>query len=1100
MTTEFDVNNPVGNDILVYDEISKKFVNTRIVDVLPPPSGIQDGANIGTGSNIFNDIVGGVMRFRSLVGTDGISTSYVGSDIHIKFNGNATTVAGQGIDNLVLVSNQLGDIDPVQGRANLGVYSAQQSDDLFMEANGSNIPDLDNTYDLGSNGRRYADIYAVTFHGTATESIIAQKLERNGASDGQILVWRTASNAWMPEDSTGNRISALDDVVLDNLENGSILVYNGVLNRWESVPSASIGGGGTGGSTIIEDVGTGTSLIANQLGSTVQLRSIKAANNTVNVTTNFNGEEILISANVPQSTDELVEGSNNLYFTNQRAKDAIGDLSIQDLDRVNGSPINGQAPVWNGTEWVFQTVTVDISTTDDLPEGSTNLYFTNQRVDNAIANYIIHPSKGISLSQLKDVNATPTDGLSLVFDGTTSTWVAKQPSITKITGFNTTGIQEGNVMVWNTSSGGFVPSTMSTSLIELSETVDSLHFNQASFDSMFSQKTTDDLPATSTNQYLTLANLQGMVPNVSVGSLGGMEIGTISDGNIVVWDAAQNAFVPASSEDLNVTVNLNMADLGDVDNTAMANIQEDDILIYQGGKFVTTTQVNRITQLTDVNMSGMTNGQGLVWDSANTEFKATNIVNFTGTVTTNDILKFDGTNFVPTPITALSGNLAGLGDVQVTNIQDNDLIVWNNVSSVFENTSIDNLLTLSVLAMDDVDASTIQANEVLVWDGSSFVNKTGLFGVDGDTHSNGDLLYFDTTGFRSGTIDEALNIAGTKQEGSLITVNASNSLEYKQLSFSDISDLQIGTVNNGEKYLLGYDGTDYVLNLYDPKLSGLTDFVVPSSTLPHTISGDGAGGFTSQPLEISLASDVQISTIQDGDILQWNGTEFVNTPLLVTTDIQSLTDVSVSNLQTNDVLVWDGSYFVNQPAPQSVSQTGDLSDVDETVTPTNGDVLTYNSATGKYEPAPVDSTPTSLGGVYERKATQGQTSFVIPHDGTVIVFANGIILPNSEVDLSNLSQVTVTTPRNANDTMKFMVLADANAAPPPSPSVYALPYEFIATQGQVEFIAAHEGMVMVFAGGVILPDSEYDNSDISKITLTTPRNAGDTVKIVAFQS
>jgi len=66
------------------------------------------------------------------------------------------------------------------------------------------------------------------------------------------------------------------------------------------------------------------------------------------------------------NTDEMTEGSTNLYFSNARARSAIsvsGDMS------------------YNSSTGVISTTGLASSDTDDLSEGSTNLYYTNARAD-----------------------------------------------------------------------------------------------------------------------------------------------------------------------------------------------------------------------------------------------------------------------------------------------------------------------------------------------------------------------------------------------------------------------------------------------------------------------------------------------------------------------------------------------------------------------------------------------------------------------------------------------------------------------------------------------------------------------------------------------
>lgn len=105
------------------------------------------------------------------------------------------------------------------------------------------------------------------------------------------------------------------------------------------------------------------------------------------------------------STSYITEGSN-LYFTNSRADaraDArIGAASINalaDVDTLTSAPTNGQVLTWTGSAWTpaaagsgsgavssvnTKTGAVVLST-DDVTEGTSNLYYTNTRFDTRLA-------------------------------------------------------------------------------------------------------------------------------------------------------------------------------------------------------------------------------------------------------------------------------------------------------------------------------------------------------------------------------------------------------------------------------------------------------------------------------------------------------------------------------------------------------------------------------------------------------------------------------------------------------------------------------------------------------------------------------------------
>ena len=117
-------------------------------------------------------------------------------------------------------------------------------------------------------------------------------------------------------------------------------------------------------------------------------------------------------------TDEVSEGTINLYFTDQRAVDAV----------VNGS--------------------VD---TDDIEEGSTNLYFTDQRAIDAVG-------ENLALDALSDVDTTGVaDGDALIFDTATSSWIPGEAgttinSINDIADVDTSAKQNGYVLTYNGTS------------------------------------------------------------------------------------------------------------------------------------------------------------------------------------------------------------------------------------------------------------------------------------------------------------------------------------------------------------------------------------------------------------------------------------------------------------------------------------------------------------------------------------------------------------------------------------------------------------------------------------------------------------------------
>ncbi len=145
------------------------------------------------------------------------------------------------------------------------------------------------------------------------------------------------------------------------------------------------------------------------------------------------------------NTDEIAEGSSNLYYTNARADARIAAASLTDLSDVSSGATSGQVLKWNGSAWApaddataggggtnadtlggqnlayvlnysnhSNTPTIPANTSQ-ISENSANLYYTNARADARIA--------AASLSALSNVHtASPTNGQELKWDNGNSRW------------------------------------------------------------------------------------------------------------------------------------------------------------------------------------------------------------------------------------------------------------------------------------------------------------------------------------------------------------------------------------------------------------------------------------------------------------------------------------------------------------------------------------------------------------------------------------------------------------------------------------------------------------------------------------------------------
>ena len=285
-------------------------------------------------------------------------------------------------------------------------------------------------------------------------------------------------------------------------------------------------------------------------------------NLTGNVTGNVTGTVSDISNH---DTDALSEGSTNLYFTNARADAratlritaaSIGNLS--DVDITTSAPTNGQALIWNSTNSEFEPGTIsgyatnDFNTdfaskdTDDLSEGSSNLYFTDARARSAIS-------------------------------------------------------ENSTQLSYNSSTGVLT----------------------------FTQGNTDTVSEGSSNLYYTNARVDARIAAASIDALTDVDITTSAptNGQALVWNASNSEFEPGT-----VGGQITIQDEGSALATSATTLNFVGAGVTATGTGATKTitiasSVSAINDLSDVDTSGVANGEILKYVSASSEFQPSLITN-----------------------------------------------------------------------------------------------------------------------------------------------------------------------------------------------------------------------------------------------------------------------------------------------------------------------------------------------------------------------------------------------------------------------------------------------------------------------------------------
>lgn len=924
----FDISNPTANQILVWSDIDQAFIN---VDPITPSSGVMNGMNISNqGSTIFQDVVNGSMRFRSLVAGDGVTLNDYNTYVEIHFDGNADSLSGFSHMDFLKVSNNLSEINPITARDNLDVYSVSESHNQFMETNASNIPDTDNAYDLGSNGRRYADIYAKTFHGTATHSSTSEQLSRNNAMDGQVLTWDNGVDRWMPSTPKPITITGAEDLFTEGLEDRSILRYNANRNRWE--PEIFELGDTDGGSIAdIENIGNGFSIYRNRTGFVANMRTIRGGD-SVSLRYNFNDDEIVIDANVPANTDDLPEGTVNRYYTDARFDNRLSISNVRQLNDVqSGTPSINQGLLWNGSEFRFRNIAVDIYSSNDIPEGNANLYYTETRVRDVINGYLSSP--GITLNQISDVSSSHANKNILISNGIS--WQSRRLVMDDISNVNVSGISNSDVLVWNSAASRFDTSTLPQRLIDLSETTSSEHFNTSSFLTKLAAINSDTISEGITNRYLTNSNLINELATISINELNDVDMIGISNNDVLVWDATEGEFTPKSIDTITGGGVSSIFELDEIDNDII-DMLDGDVLEWDStsSSFKRSIRYDEISKLVDVSFTNLNQGETLVYNgSAFTNemalpFQLTNVAN-------NQILSWDGDKFVNTglgDIGDLNLSVSDLSDVAVnfSDLNTGDSLVWDNMVNAF--VSGPSAQFINIKDINGMDIDGIEVDNTIRWDGFNFV-KANLPYFNPTQFNDNDVLVFDQTQgvFISKDKWEHLDINyDTSDDKSILIFNQStNSFDMRPVFFDDVIDID-NTVSSE-------DGTDYVLKWNDatqkyivhaPRL--IVDVLndVDDVNITDVNNGDilcwNDTDFVNISHTINNVNDVNISDISNGDILYWNDTDFVN----ISHTINNINDVDITDIANGDMLIWENGAFKNSPFTFSLRDLDDVDDSD----------------------------------------------------------------------------------------------------------------------------------------------------------------------------
>jgi len=202
-----------------------------------------------------------------------------------------------------------------------------------------------------------------------------------------------------------------------------------------------------------------------------------------------------------KSTSDLSEGTNE-YFTTARARSSIsasGDIAYNSSTGVISFTASA-APV-TSVNTLTGAVVLD---SDDISEGSTNLYYTDARARAAIS----ESSTQLAYNSTTGVLTYTQGDTDTVSEGSTNLYYTSARFDSDFSGKSTSDLSEGTNLYYTDARFDTRLATKDTD--DVSEGASNLYYTSTRFDSAFTAKSTSDL-SEGTNLYYTDARANSAI-------------------------------------------------------------------------------------------------------------------------------------------------------------------------------------------------------------------------------------------------------------------------------------------------------------------------------------------------------------------------------------------------------------------------------------------------------------------------------------------------------------------------------------------------------------------------------------------------------------
>jgi hypothetical protein len=604
---------------------------------------------------------------------------------------------------------------------------------------------------------------------TGTVSSLSNQ-DTDSLSEGSTNLYFT--NARADARITAASIGDLSDVTLTSTATGDILRYNGT-------------------AFVNEPLNLGTDTEGAYVASLVAGTGITLTNNSGETATPT------ITVNLGDfDTDNLSEGSSNLYYTNARFDTQLGTKDTDDLSE--GSTNLYYTDARANSAFDTRLATKD---TDDLSEGSTNLYFTAERVDDRVAALLIDST---------------TSGIDISYDDNNNqlTLTVDLPEVEDALEDIVNGLVVGGTGI--TSTYDDTAGTLTLSIPQAVGTTSDVTFNQVTADlvgnvtgnvtgtvSSLSNHDTDDLTEGSTNLYHTSARARGAISVTDSGGDGSLAYNS-STGVITYTGPSASEVQAHITAGTGVSISSGQVSIG------QAVASTDDV------NFATVTTTGNVTVGGNLTVSGTTT-------TINTE-----------TLTVDDNIIILNANAGSTP-TENAGIEIERGD------SSNKTLLWNEtddkwsigsetfVAGTFEGALTGNVTgTVSSISNHDTDSLSEGSTNLYYTDarvstyltgGTGITESSGTISIDftefdTDNVTEGSTNLFHTTSRARSTVSGGTGLDYDSSTGvfdidsTVVTKTGSQTLTNKTINLEDSNDVisvimvTVSNASGSNKYLL----------------------------------------------------------------------------------------------------------------------------------------------------------------------------------------------------------------------------------------------------------------------------------------------------------